>query len=66
MRLKIAARIFNDEYFIEDFLKYYLNLGVDEIHIFDGKSTDNTIKIINCFKEINKSVKRKIKKPSQK
>ena len=46
MRFKIATRIFNEEYFIEAFLRYYLNLGADEICIFDGYSTDNSLKII--------------------
>lgn len=46
MRFKIATRIFNEEYFIEAFLRYYLNLGANEICIFDGDSTDNSLKII--------------------
>ena len=47
MKFKIATRIFNEEHFIEAFLRYYLNLGANEICIFDGESTDNSLKIIN-------------------
>ena len=46
MRLKIATRIYNEEYFIEAFLRYYIALGANEICIFDGDSTDNSLKII--------------------
>ena len=35
MKLKIATRIFNEKYFIWDFLNYYLDLGVEEIHLVD-------------------------------
>ena len=60
MKLKIATQIFNEEYFIGDFLNFYLKLGVDEIHIFDGKSTDHTIKNINNFKKIHNNINEKI------
>ena len=51
MRFKIATRIFNEEYFIEAFLKYYLNLGVHDICIFDGESTDKSLKIIERMQD---------------
>jgi len=60
LKLKIATRIFNEEYFIEDFLNFYLNIGVDEIHIFDGKSTDKTIKLIRNLKEKSKELRNNI------
>lgn len=50
--------MFNEEYFIKEFLYYYLNLGIDEIHIFDGKSTDKTI---NLIKDLKKKSNRKSK-----
>lgn len=60
MKLKIATRIFNEEFFIDDFLKFYLNGGVDEIHFFDGESTDKTINLIRNFKNKSKSLNNKV------
>jgi hypothetical protein len=49
MKIKIAVRVYNEEYFIGHFLNYYLNLGVDEIHIFDCESNDSTIEDIEAI-----------------
>ena len=61
MRLKIATRIFNEEYFIEAFLRYYLDLGADEICIFDGYSTDNSLEIIEQMQNQSQFFKSNIK-----
>lgn len=52
MKLKIATRTLNCEYFIEFFLDYYIKGGADEIFIFDSDSNDRTKEIIrNCQKK---------------
>jgi len=56
MKLKLATRVLNEEYFIDTFLEYYTNLGVDEIHIFDCSSFDNTLNIIKTWQAKNKDV----------
>ena len=61
MRFKIATRIFNEEHFIEAFLRYYLNLGANEICIFDGYSTDNSLKIIEQMQNQSHFFKSNIK-----
>ena len=61
MRFKIATRIFNEEYFIESFLRYYQNLGANEICIFDGESTDNSLKIIERMQKKFSKLKISIK-----
>jgi len=57
MKLKIASRIFNEEYFIDFFLDYYIKIGADEIHIFDGDSDDNTLDIIHLWTQKNNNIK---------
>lgn len=46
-----------DEFFIEEFCKYYLSQGVDEIYIIDYNSEDKTIynNLINNKKVKNMS-----------
>ena len=56
MKLKIATRVFIEEYLIYDFLNYHLNLGVDEIHLFDSYSTDKTMDIIKDIREKDERV----------
>jgi len=60
VKLKIATRIFNEEYFIEDFLRYYIELGIEEIHVFDCKSTDKTIQILKRVRNNSTDFKDKI------
>ena len=55
MKIHSSTRIYNEEYFIEDFIEYYFNFDVDKIHFFDCGSKDNTLKIIkNKKKEYHK------------
>lgn len=56
MKLKLATRVLNEEYFINTFLEYYVNLGVDEIHIFDCSSYDNTLNIISAWQSKHKGI----------
>jgi hypothetical protein len=42
MKINIVTRVLNEIYFLDTFIRYYLDLGVDEIHFFDSKSTDKT------------------------
>ncbi len=56
MKLKLATRVLNEEYFINTFLEYYLSLGVDEIHIFDCSSYDNTLNIIKAWQSKHKDI----------
>jgi glycosyltransferase involved in cell wall biosynthesis len=46
MKIIAATRTYNDQYFIETFVRHYLSLGVDEILVFDSASQDNTVKIV--------------------
>lgn len=45
-KISLLVRIYNEEYFLEDFIEYYYNLGVDEILFFDSNSTDSSQKIL--------------------
>jgi glycosyltransferase involved in cell wall biosynthesis len=46
MDVKIGVRVFNEEYYIDSFVEYYFKIGVDEIHFFDGGSTDGSVEAI--------------------
>ncbi len=56
MKLKIATRTLNSEYFIEFFLDYYIKGGADEIFIFDSDSTDRTKEIIRNYQNKNSKI----------
>ncbi len=56
MKLKIAARTFNCEYFIANFLEYYLNVDIDKIYIFDSDSDDKTKNIIKKYQNDNNNI----------
>ena len=56
MKLKIATRTFNCEYFIECFLDFYIRIGVDEIFIFDSDSNDNTKELIIQHQKKNSNI----------
>lgn len=57
MLIKIATRVLNEEQFIDTFIQYYLDLGVDEIHFFDSGSQDQTLNIIKNWSRKNPAVK---------
>jgi hypothetical protein len=57
MKIKVAARVLNEMYFLNTFIEYYLDLGVDEIHFFDSKSTDKTVETIKARQKKNPAVK---------
>lgn len=57
MYIKIATKTFNEEMFVDTFIQYYLNLGIDEIHFFDSGSTDQTVAIINHWSQKNPNIK---------
>ncbi len=56
MLVKLATRKLNCEYFIGDFLDYYINAGVDEIFIFDSDSEDNTKEIVDNYQKNNENI----------
>ncbi|MFX0133238.1 MAG: glycosyltransferase family 2 protein [Candidatus Hodarchaeota archaeon] len=57
MKIKIATKIYNEEYYIDYFIKYHLESGIDEIHIFDAASDDKSLKIIKKWQEKTDRVK---------
>lgn len=63
MLAKIATRVFNEEQFTNDFIQYYLDLGIDEIHFFDSGSQDRTLDIIRGWMRKNPAVKLVISGP---
>jgi len=46
MKINIVTKVLNEMYFLDTFIRYYLDLGVDEIHFFDSQSTDKTLETI--------------------
>lgn len=53
MKVKIAAKLHNDEYFVDTFIRYYFELGIDEIVFFDNGSTDRSMAIIENHNFVN-------------
>lgn len=53
VKISLLVRIYNEEYFLEDFIDYYYNLGVDEILFFDSNSTDSSLKILKKLQKTN-------------
>jgi len=57
MKINLATRVLNEMYFLDTFIQYYLDMGVDEIHFFDSESTDDTAKTIKSRGKKNPAVK---------
>jgi glycosyltransferase involved in cell wall biosynthesis len=56
MKIIVATRTYNEQYFIETFIQHYLGIGVDEILFFDSASQDESLKIINSIHKKNNKV----------
>ena len=50
MRTVVVTRTYNEEDMVEDFLDYYFKNNIDKIMIFDNSSNDNTILIVDNYK----------------
>lgn len=57
MKVNIATKVFNEEWYLDFFIRYYLDLGIDEIHFFDSASHDRTLEIIHEWSKKEQSVK---------
>ncbi len=49
MKVKIGTRVLDESYFIETFMEHYLDMGVDEIHVFDSGSQDGTVEVVRGY-----------------
>ncbi len=56
MKINIVTKVLNEMYFLDTFIRYYLDLGVDEIHFFDSQSTDKTVETIKAWHKKNPAV----------
>ncbi|MCU0285169.1 MAG: glycosyltransferase family 2 protein [Acidobacteria bacterium] len=56
MKINIVTKVLNEMYFLDTFIRYYLDLGVDEIHFFDSESTDKTIETIKNWHKKHKGI----------
>ena len=56
MKIKIITRVLNEKYFLDTYIRYYLDMGVDEIHFFDSQSTDGTLESIKAWEKKDKRI----------
>jgi hypothetical protein len=56
MKINLVTKVLNEMYFLDTFIRYYLDLGVDEIHFFDSRSTDQTVETIKSWQQQNPAV----------
>jgi len=64
MSIEMGTRIYNEEYYLDSFIKYNFGIGIDGIHFFDCGSTDASLKIIADWQKKDARVKLVVSNPA--